>query len=129
MRFITLLALSIPCHTTLFCHICVSSGLPMVFAIIEDTRDTVSLIKHDKHIIIFHLSPICRIPSASRACSSAEKSVTPQFFFLNEPFNCIFTLFIVIGHLYFSIGHSEKSSCRRGLKFASCFPRKVWKTR
>ncbi len=58
-----------------FCHICVRSGLPMVFSFVDNAHDTVSLIMYDwdKHIIIFHLGPICRIPTASRACSPAEK--------------------------------------------------------
>ena len=35
----------------------------MVFAFVAHTHDTVSLIKHDwnEHILIFHLSVICRI--------------------------------------------------------------------
>ncbi len=62
-------------RTNSFCHICVRSSLPMVFGFVDNTHHTLSLIMYDldKHIIIFHLSPICRIPSASRACSPAEK--------------------------------------------------------
>ncbi len=45
--------------TNSFCHICVRSGLRMVFGFVDDTHETVSLKMYgwDKHIAIFHLSP------------------------------------------------------------------------